>query len=460
MKFRIEIKKNRGAVLAYTLVIISITMILLVAIMQFTVSRIEYAKYREIHEQSLQIAESGIYFYRWYLAHEVEGKTTQQIKDFWENGNPLGVETPYERDLSDIDGTVRGRYRITVTPPEAYSTIVLVETEGWTFRNPDIKRKIQVRFRRPSWSDLAVLGNAYMRFGNGTTVMGPLHVNGGVHFDGVAYNVVSSSVEQYYDNDSDVKGWHDGVWTSWANEYNTSMGESVFSGGNEYPVAEKSFANVFTDLSIIKSTAQNTGTYFGNNGQGRHIILNNNKTFSVRTVATYNTSTNAIATYSGNWSTLALPDDGVIFVEDNIWLEGKINGNRLTIAAADLVGSVKPSIFIGKDILYTSYDGRDILGIIAQNNIEIVFGSKDVLRLDGALLAQNGRVGRSYYPGDQKSTITVFGSLASNTRYGFGYTDGTGYAIRNLFYDNNLLYYPPPYFPTGNAYSIDLWKEI
>jgi hypothetical protein len=29
-----------------------------------------------------------------------------------------------------------------------------------------------------------------------------------------------------------------------------------------------------------------------------------------------------------------------------------------------------------------------------------------------------------------------------------------------LNFDNNLLYYPPPYFPTGTEYSIDLWDEL
>jgi hypothetical protein len=52
----------------------------------------------------------------------------------------------------------------------------------------------------------------------------------------------------------------------------------------------------------------------------------------------------------------------------------------------------------------------------------------------------------------------VFLSLV--LRYGFSWTDGTGYITRNLYYDNNLLYYPPPYFPTGTQYELDLWEEL
>ena len=37
--------------------------------------------------------------------------------------------------------------------------------------------------------------------------------------------------------------------------------------------------------------------------------------------------------------------------------------------------------------------------------------------------------------------------IATNKRYGFAFTDGTGYATRTIIYDAALLYSPPPYFP-------------
>lgn len=461
-------KVRKGSVLAYILIIVAISMVLLTSVVSLIISRVEYVQYRESREQSLQVAESGIYFYRWYLAHEVEGRTTQQIKDFWENESPYGVGTPYEKDVVDESGSVRGTYSISVTPPEAYSTIVTVESTGWSIEDPDVRRTVRVRFRRPSWSEFAVLGNNYMRFGDGTTVMGPLHVNGGVHFDGVAYNTVSSSVEEYYDDDSDVRGWHDGVWTAWSGEYNSNMGADVFSGGKSYPVAEQSFVAISTNLSVIKNAAIASSTYFDDSNQGRHIILNSNGTFNIRKVRTYSSSTNGIGDYTGSWQTYTIPDNGVIYVEDNVWLEGMINNKRVTVVAANLIGGSDANMFIGNDIRYTNYDGSDIMGLIAQGDIEIFRDSENHLRIDGALIAQNGKVGREYYTTcgwfwcieDHKESITIFGALASNERYGFAYTDGTGYTDRNLFYDNNLLYFPPPYFPTGDTYAIDLWEEL
>jgi hypothetical protein len=104
---------------------------------------------------------------------------------------------------------------------------------------------------------------------------------------------------------------------------------------------------------------------------------------------------------------------------------------------------------------------------VAQNDIEIYKASEDDLRIDAALVAQSGRVGRQNYQGGTdvtKTTITLFGAIVSNQRYGFAWVDNNGnhaggYITRNIYYDNNLLYCPPPYFPTGTEYEQDLWRE-
>jgi len=161
-----------------------------------------------------------------------------------------------------------------------------------------------------------------------------------------------------------------------------------------------------------------------------------------------------------------MPANGILFVENFAWVEGTINGEHLTIAAADLSPTpVYKDIYINHNILYTDKvgndaNGPDILGLIAQNNISIGLYSDDVLEVDAALLAQRGRVGRNFYAGNHRNTITIYGSIATKQRYGFAYTDGTGYTTRNLYFDNNLIYYPPPYFPTGDKYQIDLWEEL
>ena len=58
-------KIRKGAILAYTLIVISIVSIFLTASMRVVVSNINFGINRESKEQSLQIAEAGIYYYRW-----------------------------------------------------------------------------------------------------------------------------------------------------------------------------------------------------------------------------------------------------------------------------------------------------------------------------------------------------------------------------------------------------------
>ena len=203
--------------------------------------------------------------------------------------------------------------------------------------------------------------------------------------------------------------------------------------------------------------------------RGYHLVLKPDHTLDVSMVLDYNTSSYQINSEKPA-ENYPVPSNGIIFVENFAWVEGTINGNHLTIAAADLSPNpVYKDIYIEHDILYTDKagndaDGPDILGLIAQNNVSIGLYSDDDLEVDAALLAQRGRVGRNYYTWPAtyvyRNTITVYGSIVTRQRYGFAYTDGTGYHYRNLYFDNNLIYWPPPFFPTGDKYQIDLWEEL
>jgi hypothetical protein len=482
-----------GSVITYALVIMAAVSILLVSTVGFIVSQIRNASHEEASERAFQIAESGIHFYKWYLAHETDGRNAQQIQAFWSSGSAYGVGTPYETEYLDPDGDPVGRFRVTVTPPDPGSTIAWAEAEGWTYQYPDLRRTVRVRFRRPSWSESAVLANDFMRFGEGTEVYGKIHSNGGIRFDGLAHNIVTSASTEV--NDPDHTGGNEfGVHTHVNAPPGSGVNDSfrpdeappnsvpsrtdVFEAGREFPVASVDFSGVLGDLSLMKSEAQSgNGVYFNDSGRGRRIILQPDGTFDVCRVRNVDSGNMSYRYYrtsgwgscwscSGNClATYDIPDDGIIFVEDNVWLSGQIDGERVTVVAAKLSGwGTNPSVYIPNDLLYTTYDGSDVIGVIGQENVSIPEGSENDLRIDAALLAQEGRVGRSNYgTSDHKDVITVFGAIATNERYGFAWTNGYydwGYDVRNLLYDNNLLYVPPPYFPTGTQYIVDLWEEL
>jgi hypothetical protein len=528
--------KKRGSVLAYALVIMSIVTMILVSMLGYISSQLRFSFNRVEKEKAFQIAEAGIYYYRWYLAHETSGKTATEINTFLQTGGPMGF-TPSSVAYEGV-----GEYQIVVTPPVAGSTIINVESTGWSNKVPDMKRTVRVRFRRPSWSEYAVLANDFMRFGEGTEVYGKIHSNGGIRFDGLSHNVISSLLPTVDDPDH-IGAVEFGVHTHKNLPPLTTINDTfrpgeapptspvaaradVFEAGRQFPVSEVSFNGVLSDLSLMKTEAQKpggatinncttTGCYFDNSDYGRRIVLNSNGTMTVRRVTNYDKDTydtkgrvlyqglNDISSQSSS-TTYTIPNSGIIFVEDNIWLEGTISNKKITVVAANLGSGSPANIFLGiNNLLYTNFNGNDVIGVIAQNDVEIVKGSQNYLTIDGAFLAQSGKIGRRYYsckrwqydtctswwngncliwkdwlqvtpndlsddvqhcddtnPADYRNTITVNGSLATNRRYGFAYTNGTGYDTRNLNFDNNLLYYPPPYFPTGTEYAIDLWEEL
>lgn len=514
--------------LVYALVIMTVVGILLTSIIGFVVSQLQFSSNRVAREEAFQIAETGIYSYRWYLAHATDGMNAQQLKAFWSDAGTLGVSGPVEVDYTDPGtGDVIGHYSLTLDPPDPSSTIATVTVVGTSASDAGVSRTVKARFRRPSWSEYAVLADEFVRFGAGTEVWGKIHSNNGVRFDGLAHNSVTSLVPDV--NDPDHTGNNEfGVHTHASSTHppdppnSTIVGAlaseripnsvpdraDIFEGGRQFPVPEVSFTGVQSDLTNMKNTACNdtgsgcavtnncwaSGCYYDNSNVGRRIVLKTDGTFDVYTVNAYDATTFSILSFIGrrsnngascttnvttstgsnaqcqnrnlgggvtclcNPSNKAIPDEGIIYVDDNVWLEGSIDSgvSRVTIVAG--VGNM----FLGNNnITYTSYDGDNILGIIGQQDVEIIRYSQNDLQIDGALLAQNGRVGRAHYSSsDHRNSITINGAIATKQRYGFAWTDGSGYTDRYLNFDNNLLYYPPPYFPTGTEYSIDLWEEL
>lgn len=501
---------KRGSVLIFIIVIAAIGATILLGLATFVASQNKNSQKIKDREQAFQLAESGIYWYRWYLAHHVEGKTVQQKKEFWESGSAVGVGDPYVADVDDPEGGDLGKYMLEVDPPNIDSTIVIVKSTGWTDKMPDVKRTIQVRFRQPAWCEYAVVADDFMRFGEGTEVFGMIHSNKGIRFDGFAHNIISSLVPVYDDPDhgGDPEfGVHTHVAPVDPLPPDTVPDRpDIFGAGREFPAPEKNFNALIANLNLMKEQSQppNDGLYLGQttttvqqcgwvlrwiNGRlrwvwecrdvdvpvrGYHITLKTGPAHSmdVRMVLGYNSSSYEITdeTEAVNYP---IPENGIVFVENFAWIEGTIDGDHLTIAAADLSPNpVHKDIYINHDILYTDKagddaDGPDILGLIAQNNVSVGLYSDDDLEIDAALLAQKGRVGRSHYiwplwPVDyvHRDTITVYGSIVTKQRYGFAWTDGTGYDNRILDFDNNLVYWPPPFFPTGDKYQIDLWEEL
>lgn len=477
---------HRGYFLLQTLIFGAIAIIIIAGLVAFASANARLGRRSVLSEQAFQIAESGLEYYRWHLAHAPTDYT-----------DGTGQSGPYTRDIYDTNGHVVGSFSLTITPPPIGSTLVTIRSEGRVSSDPTVKRTIISQLAIPSFANFAAITDAAMRFGEDTEVYGPIHSNNGIRFDGLAHNLVTSSLPNY--NDPDHTGNNEfGVHThvnpppgSGVNDSFRSLEapsnlvqqrNDVFLAGRSFPAPVINFNAITADLSQMKTDAQNSGRYFGASGaQGYKIVLKTNDTFDLHKVNSLmsppNRCTNtANQTGWGTWSTNAttflanypIPANGLIFLEDHIWVEGTIDTARVTIIAARLPDSAsqRKSITINNDIQYTNYDGRDVVALIAQDNVNVGMASGDNLRIDAALVAEKGRVGRFYYendcgPYDDRSSITLYGTIITALRYGFAYTDGSGYATRNIIYDSFLLYNPPPSFPkTEQFHEVISWKEV
>lgn len=475
---------QRGSILVSTLVFSFIFLLLAGGLLGFVNQQRKLSLSRQAELTALQIAEAGANYYRWHLAHA----TDDYADGTGQAGcNPCG---PYTHDYTDPSGSVLGQFSLEIVPPPLGSTIVKIKSTGWSAANAQLRRQVVARYGRPSLAAYAVVADADMRFGPGTTVQGPLHSNGGIRFDGVANNLVTSARDQYDDPDSDAC-----TFTSWGVHTCVAPADpspptpaptrlDIFTAGREYPVPRIDFDAITVDLETLQSAAETAQGVALNqsNQQGWHVQFLGNGTFRYRKVKTTRNCTYGdpavtvpvgdINQYQGSWATADLPANGIIFVSDNAWVDGTLqSGERITLVAAeDPLSSGDAVIWINNDLLYATQDGSAALGLIAQKDISVGLFSEDNLEIDAALLAQTGRVGRAYYPSAcsnayyRRDTITVFGAIATKKRYGFAWSCGgvicSGYTNRNLNFDSNLTYTPPPSFPTSGEYRFISWEEI
>lgn len=484
----IKRNKQRGLALLNILVFTGIGLIVTTAFVSWAFISFRLGEVVVAREQAFQVAEAGIEYYRWHLAH---APTDYQ--------DGTGTDGPYVHDFNDKDGTKIGEFSLNIIPPPIGSTLVVVESTGTVLSHPNIERTVRSRMAIPSFAKYSVVANDEMRFGSGTTVYGELHSNDGIRFDGLAYNLITSAQETY--NDPDHSGSDE-----WAVHTHVSPTDplpptampdrpDVFAAGRQVRVPQVDFAGITSDLAQMKADAQDDGHYFAPSGAyGYHVQFNTNDTFTLSTVTNLMSPPSGCTNINnqdgwGTWSiqgqteigTYAMPNNGIIFLEDDVWVDGQIDSARVTVAAGLFPDSpaTRKSITVNNDLLYTNYDGQDVIALIAQDNFNVGMYSEDDLRIDAALIAQNGRVGRYYYrpgswywwwgwqyrnncsPYDDRTTLTSYGMIATNQRYGFAYTGGNGYDYRNLNYDANLLYGPPPSFPlTSEFYEILSWEEV
>lgn len=466
-----------GFFLVLVLVLSAVFFTILTSFIGFIVTQNQVVNQRVVLDKSAEIAEAGLNYYKWYLAHYPNDVT-----------NGTGLPGPYVHTYYDPEDGAIGEFSLDIASTTYCGDVASIEVSstGYTYQDPTISRTIVARYAQPTVAEYAFIINSNVWAGDDRTIIGPYHSNQGIRMDGTNQSTVTSGLTDWTCTSSfgcSPNQTVDGVFTTTGN-----ANASLFS----FPSSPINFTDLTIDLVNMKDRAENNnGWYFGDSGSGNdgyHIIFNGDGTFTVRTVTrTYSywgysssdgwqTEDNVIRNESSGTTYTIDANCPLIYVEDRVWLEGVVD-QKVTLAAADTdSSSVNPDIILEGDITYVDPDEDGLLAI-AENNVLVGLTVPNNMEVNGIFVAQDGRYGRNHYTtsGYQdvlsmhdsyvtRNSLTMNGTIVSNGRVGTKWTSGStfisGFDTRYNSYDRNLVDNPPPLVPnTSDVYEFTEWRE-
>ncbi|MEO8862793.1 MAG: hypothetical protein ABI354_00520 [Candidatus Saccharimonadales bacterium] len=516
---------SNGFVMPMVLAFI-IAMTILSAVLLETISNNFWVvQYNLQRQQAFNISEAGVNYYLWHLSHNSsdfkDGKSIPATPD------PKLGYGPYVHNYVDSNAVTQGTYTLWIKPQGNGSTIATIRSIG-NIKGSNITRTVEAKIGAASFASYALVADSQLWFGNNETADGPVHSNQGIRMDGASTNDITSSNQSYVPS-SQLGGngstSRPGVWCS------TTVSSPVNCNTRNkslwrYPVPAIDFNQVTGSLCIMKKVAfesdaataplasqstactktpntrtdaylpqRSTSGSFSST-KGYLIELNANGTYDLSYVNNENdrttSYTNAL-TRQSIATGVNVPNSGVIFAEDNVWVRtnGSFHG-RVSIAAGRLATTSNASINIVDNLLYSTKNGEDTIGLVAEDSVIIApyappASSSFNFEVDAAVIAQSGDV---VYPNRYKSDsnrctrgfvnssqkFTYYGSIANRQTWTWtwllgGYSCGdavrdstnnyvSGIQTNTTMYDYNLLYAPPPSFPITSGYNILSWREV
>ncbi|MCA9360981.1 hypothetical protein KC845_00335 [Candidatus Kaiserbacteria bacterium] len=467
---------NKGALLVLVLVFGTIFFLIVMSFMGFVVTQSQIQENKLQQERALAIAEAGLDYYKWFLAHYPSDVT-----------NGTGLPGPYDIPYSDPELGVIGTSSLSIASSTYCGVVSNIEiySTGYTAEKPNLTRTVYGRYSRPTVAEYAYIINSNVWAGPDRTIIGPYHSNGVIRMDGTNNSTVTSGQEDWV-CDGSINCGASGVTL-----------DAVFGDGPNFalwnfPSTPINFTGLTLDLAVMKDRAENGGGISipptASNDYGYRLDFQNDGTLDVYTVDTvysyysYNSEDgdgsernvidddNFYATYTLN------PDCPLVFVEDKVWLGGDLS-MKVTVAAADTdTAGVDPSIILNDNITYATSSAG--LLAVAEDDVLVGLVVPDNMILNGIFVAQNGRFGRNHYRTSgsydvlsihdsyvKRNSLTINGTIVSNGRVGTKWVNGfgnftSGFDTRYNSYDRNLVDDPPPLAPhTSDDYRFIEWRE-
>ncbi len=470
-----------GSLLILVLVFGSIFLVILSSFIGYVISQSQVVNFKYEQHRATEIAEAGLNYYRWFLAHNPDDVT-----------DGTGLPGPYIHIYSDPELGPIGEFSLSIASSTYCGSISSIEvvSTGYTYNNPDAVSTISARYSRPTVAEYSFITNGATWYGDDRVITGPVHSNQGIRMDGFHNSFVGSGQSDWSCDSTfgcSPDATVDGVYTTSGNAT-----PGLFS----FPISPIDFAGLTLDLAAMKNRAQsNGGIYYGpSGGFGYRVTFNGNDTATIRRVTTANTYY-AYSTAEG-WHTgernvidasafvATVPISNncpLLYFEDKVWIDGNVS-QKVAVAAANLTSGAQTNIVLNGNIEYVA--GREAgLLAIAEDDVDVGLSVPTNMRTDGIFIAQNGRYGRNHYcvndcspvAGNQglsnaldpyviRSSLTHYGSVISNGRVGTQWTSGgvtvSGFQNRLSSFDQNQVDSPPPMTPEiSDVYNFDNWQQ-
>ncbi|MFA4996108.1 MAG: hypothetical protein WC536_03130 [Patescibacteria group bacterium] len=442
-KWKMRISRvKRGSYLPVILMASVLFLAFSIAIITLSMSNVKIANLHNKKITSMSIAEAGINYYLWHLAHNNE--------DYCDGQATCDSNTSFKHDYTDEAGNVLGTYELFITPPSLGQSSVTVKSVG-KVNGTSPTRTIITTIGMPSFTKYTLLVNGEQLWvGPSERITGTVHVNdSGIYNQGEITGDASSTESTY-------NSWNWGTQPGVA-------GSGIYGGSKSYPIPRIDFNQVDVDVKTIRDNGE--GDYYDNapsGSRGYHIVLKTDGYDLYKVTNFNNTRLNITAeTLLGNHR---YPEDGIIFLEDSVWINGTIDNQKITIIAADPEknGNQRKRIIIPDLLKYTNLDGSDKIGLITQTDILVAQTAPYNMEIDAAMIAKDGEIRINDYSGLHKGNMKVYGSMAHNSGLIWTYdhgSDWTGYATTETIIDQSNVLNPPPKFPLTGTYEILSWRE-
>ncbi len=486
---------QRGVTVMLVLVFMGIFLFLLGTILSYTLMQGRYGRALYAREQAVNVAEAGLEYYRWFLAHNPL---------IMEDG--VGLVSPYTHEVVDPEGGRIGEAEVTATANLACGAVQWVDltSVGTADVSPQYERILAARYMRPSVAEYSAFLNQNVWAGSDRVISGPYFSNGGIRMDGSHNSTVQSSQATWQCDSSfgcSPTQTKNGVWGAGSNPALWSWAPDV---------ASFTFSNIGTEFSDMRTRAAAQGLLLENtrvrlagvqqgsthtsvgdsDERGYRLVFNSDNTVSVYRV----TDTDpAWSKHSGEtaWyndyhtitaqtlkGTYAIPSGcSLIYSDAKLWIEGVID-SKVTVLAANS-GAFNADIILQGNITYATSNGSSGFTAIAERSVLVPLVAPENMTVRGVYVAQTGYFGRNYYTTSGNNDVpeslnsyvllqsmTTIGTVVSNGRIGTKWMCGSpgvycsGFENRIDTYDRLLAFNPPPFTPASSAdYELVLWRE-